>query len=89
MSCCRVLIPLPLTLIALLQGPVTCAALMRTTVQQNTYGQCKSVTLMVCAMLLQVHESKIAELDLRLKKEQQDKADAVKVGTAQAAYCLT
>ncbi len=50
-----------------------------------TSGQCKSVTLIVCAMLLQEHESKIAELDLSLKKEQEDKAAAIKVSAAQAA----
>ncbi len=36
-------------------------------------------------MLLQEYESKIAALDLGLKKEQQDKADAVKVSAAQGA----
>ena len=36
-------------------------------------------------MLLQEHESKIAELDLSLKKEQEDKAVAIKVSAAQAA----
>jgi len=39
----------------------------------------------VCVVLLQECESKIAELDLGLKKEQEDKADAVKVSAAQAA----
>ena len=40
-------------------------------------------SLIVCAMLLQ--ESKIAALDFGLMKEQEDKADAVKVSAAQAA----
>ena len=39
----------------------------------------------MCALLLQENESKIAVLDLRLKKEQQDRTDAVKVSAAQAA----
>jgi len=36
-------------------------------------------------MLLQESESKIAALDFRLKKEQEERADAVKVSAAQAA----
>ncbi len=42
-------------------------------------------SLTVCAMLLQESESKIAALDFRLKKEQEERADAVKVSAAQAA----
>ncbi len=41
-----------------------------------TCGQCKSITLIVCAMLLQEDEAKIAALNTRLKKEQKGKAAA-------------
>lgn len=49
-----------------------------------TSGQCKSITLIVCVMLLQEDEAKIVVLELRLKKEQKGKADA-EVSFPQAA----
>ncbi len=47
--------------------------------------QCKSITLIVCAMLLQEYEGRIAALGMRLEEQQKDKAAAAEVSDVQVA----